>query len=244
MMSIPAADPQATAVVGAIQAGDVGALQDQLNANPELAQARIIDGGGVARTLLHVAADWPGHFPNGSQIVGALIAAGAQVNACVIHPDSKGSPETALHWAASSDDVSVIDALLDGGADIEATGAVFTGGSAMSDAVVFAQWNAAQRLLERGAATTIWQAAALGLLQRVQEFTALDPPPEDRDITNAFWHACRSGQRSTAEFLLERGADLNWVGYDRRTPLNAAILSGNKDLVAWLHERGAKRARP
>ena len=38
----------------------------------------------------------------------------------------------------------------------------------MSDGVVFAQWRAARRLLERGARTTLWQAAALGLLDSVR----------------------------------------------------------------------------
>jgi lipopolysaccharide heptosyltransferase II len=57
--------------------------------------------------------------------------------------------------------VIALDALLDGGADIERGGAVFTDGAAMSDAVIFAQWNCARRLLERGAKTTLTQAAAL-----------------------------------------------------------------------------------
>ena len=68
----------------------------------------------------------------------------------LVHGQRVGSPETAPHWAASSDDVIVLDALLEHGADIEATGAVFTDGTAMSDAVVFAQWRAARRLLDRG----------------------------------------------------------------------------------------------
>src|SRR5206468_5830800 len=140
--------------------GDVEELQRVMNENPDLAKARIVDERGAARTLLHIAADWPGHFPNGAATVGALIAAGADVNAPMIGPHS----ETPLHWAASSDDVAVLDALIAGGADVEAPGAVFTGGTAMSDAVVFAQWRAARRLLQRGARTTIWQAAALGLL--------------------------------------------------------------------------------
>ncbi len=129
----------------------------------------MIDRCGVSRSLLHIAADWPGHFPNGAQTVAVLAAAGADVNAHVV-PGPRGSSETPLHWAASSDDVAVLDALLDAGADIEAPGAIFTGGTAMSDAVVFAQWRAARRLLERGASITIWQAAALGLLDRVRDF--------------------------------------------------------------------------
>ncbi len=239
MLELQAHDPRAVGLVRSIQSGDDATLQATLQSEPELAAARIIDDRGVARTLLHVAADWPGHFPNGSAIVAVLIAAGAEVNAALRQGTA---PETALHAAASSDDVVVLDALLDGGADIEAPGAVFTGGTAMSDAVVFAQWRAARRLLERGATTTIWQAAALGVLPRVEECCAASPPPSAADITNALWHACRGGQRTIAEYLLARGAGLNWVGHDHKTPLDAAHDSGVADLIAMLVARGAQRA--
>jgi hypothetical protein len=85
--------------------------------------------------------------------------------------------ETPLHWAASSDDVEAIDALLDAGADLEAGGAVIAGGTPIADAVAFGQWAAARRLLERGARTTLWQAAALGLADRVRDELAQSPPP-------------------------------------------------------------------
>lgn len=241
MLSIPADDARAVAIVTAIQSGDVETLRRHLYENPDLAAARVIDRRGVSRTLLHIAADWPGHFPNGSRTVGILVAAGADVNAPVT-PGAKGSAETALHWAASSDDVAVLDALLEGGADIEAPGAVFTGGTPMSDAVVFAQWHAARRLLERGATTTIWQAAALGLLDRVRGFCSVEPRPALEQITNAFWHACRGGQRPAAEYLLDRGADLNWVGHDGKTPCDVAFEAGDDNLIQWLRAHGAKRA--
>jgi ankyrin repeat protein len=238
-LTIPAHDPRAVAVADAIRGGDVARLRELLDGEPGLARARFVDGGGVARTLLHVAADWPGHFPNGPQTVATLIAAGADVDAAVLHPRG-GAPETALHWAASSDDVGVLDALLDGGADIEAPGAIFTGGTAMSDAVVFAQWSAARRLLERGATTTFWQAAALGLLDSVQQHLSTDPRPSSEQITNALWHAARGGQLAVAEHLVEQGADLNWIGHDRKTPLDAARDSGVTELVEWLERRGAR----
>src|SRR5262249_7066711 len=158
-------DPLSVAVVSAIQTGDVETLKRLLADNPDLAAARIVDTRGTGRTLLHVAADWPGHFPNGAETVAVLAAAGPAVNPAVTNP-RVNHRETALHWAASSDDVSVLDALLDAGADIEAPGAVFTDGTAMSDATIFAQWNAARRLLERGAKTTLGQASTLGLLDR------------------------------------------------------------------------------
>jgi hypothetical protein len=85
MLRIPADDARAVSVVEAIHDGDVGGLRQLLDDNPALAQARIVDRRGVSRTLLHVVADWPGHFPNGSQTVATLVAAGADVNAAVLH---------------------------------------------------------------------------------------------------------------------------------------------------------------
>ena len=73
----------------------------------------------TTRSLPHVAADWPGHFPNGPVTAAVLTAAGADVDARVAGPHT----ETPLHWAASSDDVDVLDVLIDVGASIEAPGA-------------------------------------------------------------------------------------------------------------------------
>src|SRR5437867_5368301 len=235
MLVIDTHEPLAVAVIAAIQSGDLERLQRLLGENPGLATARI----GMSRTLLHVATDWPGHFPNGAATVAALIEAGADVNARFVGRHT----ETPLHWAASSDDVAVLDALLDLGADIEAPGGVIGGGTPLADAVAFGQWQAARRLVERGARTTLWQAAALGLQARVEEHFAGDPPPAPDEITNAFWCACHGGQRQPAEYLLGRGADLNWIGYDGLTPLGAARRSGAGELVEWLRSKGARSVK-
>jgi ankyrin repeat protein len=235
--TIAADAPLAVAVTQAIRTGDVDGLRRLLREHGELAGARLTDADGVAsRTLLHVATDWPGHFPNGPAVVAALVEAGADVNARFVGPHT----ETPLHWAASSDDVEVLDALIDAGADLEAPGAVLGGGTPLADAVGFGQWRAARRLLERGARTTLWQAAALGLLDRVQEhFAAADPPTPD-EVTQAFWQACHGGQRRTAEYLLERGADRDWVGWNDRTPLDIATAQGANEVVEWLRSQGAR----
>jgi uncharacterized protein len=159
---IPADDPRAVAATAAVQAGDLPELERLLTEDPWLAQARIGDED-CYRTLLHAATDWPGHFPNGCDVVARLVAAGADVN---VHSRFSSHTETPLHWAASSDDVAVLDALLDAGADIEATGAVLGGGSALADACGFGNWAAARRLVERGARTRLSEAAALGLFDR------------------------------------------------------------------------------
>jgi len=118
MTTIGTDEPLAAAAVTAIRTGDVTALTRLLADNPGLATTRLGDDdpSGMSRTLLHVATDWPGHFPNGPATVAALVAAGADVNARFRGPHT----EIPLHWAASSDDVAVLDAVLDAGADIEA----------------------------------------------------------------------------------------------------------------------------
>jgi ankyrin repeat protein len=229
-------DPVAGAVVATIQSGDLANLERLLREHSGLATARL-GTADKSRSLLHAATDWPGHFPNGVAIVKALIAAGADVNArCV----GSHHTETPLHWTASSDDVAVLDALLDAGADIGSIGGVIGNGTPLADAVAFGQWKAARRLLERGARANLWQAAAMGLLARVEEHFAGESRPTPEDVTNAFWCACHGGRRETAEYLLARGADLNWVGYDGKTPLDAANNNGFVEVAEWLAGIGAR----
>jgi uncharacterized protein len=235
---VSADDPRAVAATEAVQAGDLAALERMLAADPWLATARIGDWD-CHRTLLHAATDWPGHFPNGPAVVEQLVTAGADLNA---HSRFDSHTETPLHWAASSDDLAVLDALLDAGADIEAPGAVLGGGSALADACGFGNWAAARRLVERGARTRLSDAAALGLLDRVETAFAEDPGPDREVITMAFWNACHGGQQATAEYLLDHGAELNWIGWDDKTPLDVVDQANRPELTTWLRARGAKHA--
>jgi ankyrin repeat protein len=242
-LTIDPQDPLAVAVAEAIRGGDTDELRRLLAAHPGLATARIGDDGpgGETRSLLHVATDWPGHFPNGPATVAVLVEAGAEVDARF---GGDAHDETPLHWAASSDDVAVLDALLDAGADIEAAGGVIAGGTPLTDARAFGQWRAAHRLVERGARTTMADAATLGLLDRLEgSFAGPGPGPSPEDVSRAFWGACHGGQRRCAEYLLDRGADPNWVPpWEPLTPLDAAVRSGADDLVGWLRTKGARPA--
>ena len=242
-MNLRTEEPLAVAVVKAIQTGDVGLLQRLLGENPNLARATIgkpeIENGS-SRSLLHVATDWPGHFPNGAATVATLVAAGADVNARFANPHSD---ETPLHWAASSNDVAVLEALLDAGADIEAPGAVIGGGTPLADAVGFAQWKAARFLIKRGARMTLAHASAMGLIDRVKDCFANETPPTQDRIHHAFWYACHGGQQRTAEYLLERGANINWLpSWEKRTPIDAAQRSNANPVIKWLRALGAKSA--
>jgi hypothetical protein len=244
VLVLNAEDPLAVAAVEAIHGGDVATLRRLLADNPGLATARLGDydgrpDGGMSRTLLHVVTDWPGHYPNEVAAVAALIQAGSDVNARFTGPHT----ETALHWAASSDDVEVLDALLDAGAEIDAPGAVIGGGTPLDDATAFAQWQTARRLVERGARTTLWHTATLGLLDRLWPYFTGTTRPATAEINSAFWGACHGGQRQAAQYLLDHGADLNWTpDWENMTPLDAAARSGAVEVVDWLREHGAETA--
>jgi uncharacterized protein len=218
-------------LIDLIHRGDIDALRMLLTAKPSLVTERFGDEH-EARTALHIATDWPGHFPRVAETIAELVSAGAILDARFVGSHR----ETPLHWAASSDDVVALDALLDAGADIEADGAVLTDGTPLSDAVVFAQWNAARRLVERGARMTIWQAAALNETVEVDRHLSI-PAITSSDITNACWHACRAGHVATTELLVAAGADLDWLGHDHLTSRQAGIASGNDALIAWLTNR-------
>jgi ankyrin repeat protein len=230
---IDGGDPVAVAATAAIQAGDVAALTALLAEHPGLATASVAGDRDTARTLLHLVTDWPGHRPHGPALVAALVAAGADVDARFTGPH----PETPLHWAASCDDVAVLDALLDAGADIDAGGAVIAGSTPLADAVAFGQWQTARRLVDRGARTELWQESALGLLDRMTARFAGPHRPTADEVTGALWTACHGGQRPAAELLLSYGADLDRVGWDGLTPLGAATRAGATDLAAWLRTR-------
>ncbi|WP_406101637.1 ankyrin repeat domain-containing protein [Streptomyces sp. NBC_01003] len=233
-------DPIAVAATAAIRRGEVRALRHLLAEHPGLASAAIAETArpncsGI-RTLLHIATDWPGHFPNGAQVIAALVEAGAD-------PDARFSgahTETPLHWAASSDDVAAVDALVAAGADIEAPGAVIGNGTPLADACAFGQWRAAFRLVEHGAHVTFDQAASLGLIDRVRAWGAAAEPPTPQEVADAFWCACHGGRLATAQYLYGLGADPGRVGHGDKTPLDVAREQEATDVVEWLSAVAAK----
>jgi uncharacterized protein len=242
-MNLAPTDPSAVRLMEAIRSGALDELAALLEEQPELAKARIAGRDGGWRTPLHVAADWPGYFPNGPAVVRLLIEAGADPSA----PSDDGPSETPLHWAASSDDVDVAAALIDGGADIEAAGASIAGGGPLGNAVGYGCWHVARLLVARGARVdSLWQAAALGLVERVVELLGADPQPTQEDLDEAFWQACHGGQLRMAELLLARGADINAIpSYSEQAPLDVAGSTDTRrgQLVGWLRERGATSAK-
>src|SRR5262249_27060241 len=89
----------------------------------------------------------------------------------------------------------------------------------------------------------LWIAASSGLLERLSQLPGDSSSPQQ--IFEALRHACSGGQRGAAEYLLSRGADVNWVPDDAKgTPLDAATGEGTRreNLIGWLRAHGARSA--
>jgi ankyrin repeat protein len=147
-----------------------------------------------------------------------------------------------LHYAASSDDVDVAEALIEGEADLETPhGSI---GTPLDNAIGYGCWHVARLLASRGARVDkAWHAAGLGMTARFDAILGSNPAPED--VSQAFWHACAAGQRRAAEYLLSRGADLNWEpDYAYGTPLDTAsgLSTRQENVLTWLRDLGAHSA--
>ena len=71
--------------------------------------------------------------PNIGETISLLITAGSDVTAGIEGADT----EIPLHWVTSNSDVAAIEALMDGGANIDALGAVIAGGDPLENAISF-----------------------------------------------------------------------------------------------------------
>jgi uncharacterized protein len=245
---LPQGDQAALELRLAVHAGDVDTIRRLLQDDPDLAAARFRGRNDGSSAPLHLVTDWPGYFPNGPEIVRLLLDAGADPNALTTSSGTESGPgsESPLHYAASTDDVDVAEALIDGGADLETPDGSI--GTPLDNAVGYACWHVARLLVARGARVDkAWHAAALGMLARLDEILGADPPAED--VSQAFWHACGASERRAAEYLLSRGADINWEpDYADGTPLDAARGAGDstraQNVITWLTEKGARSGRP
>jgi ankyrin repeat protein len=122
---------------------------------------------------------------------------------------------------------------------------------------------AAVKLVELGNEPDLFCASGLGLLDKVKMFWDRDklrprpsttgsshfsqsglrlpcPPARDEDqVSDALYIACRCGQLEVSRWLLDHGADPNWLGYLEASCLAWAEFSGNHELCSLLRQRGA-----
>jgi ankyrin repeat protein len=111
-------------------------------------------------------------------------------------------------------------------------------------ATYYGQKEAALALVEGGAELTIFAAAAVGRLDRVQEAVQEWPGwvnEHSRDGFTPLQLACFFGHEETALWLMDQGADINAVAKNKQQirPVHAAAANGNLTLLRALLERGA-----
>jgi ankyrin repeat protein len=194
--------------------------------------------------------------------VAGLIDAGADANA------RDGAGRAPLHWAVGApcgplaevilnaaglpvptrDELApprhAVDLLLARGADVDAPDA--NGGTPLFDALAWARFAPAERLVDAGARVDVrdngWTALLLAaragappsLLGRLFERGA--DPNERQGDWNALTYVAHRGGADGARFLIARGVAVNAPG---TSPLHAAAARGHADLVGLLLEAGA-----
>jgi hypothetical protein len=178
-----------------------------------------------------------------------LVEAGADPNVAMPPGDDLSVAETPLHWAASSNDVTAVSALIDAGADVDALGGIFGGCTPYEEAIIFEQYDAARRLLARGATNFLPGAAALGAGELIDDFFDAEGqvrtdagvlphwnsvPAAQTVLDRAFQFACRAGHLAIAKRLLERGADHTAITPANTSALDEARDNGHSHVVDWL----------
>jgi ankyrin repeat protein len=240
-LMLPHDDPGAIELALAVHFGQLDILKSVLSERRELASVGMVGRKGLEggwRTPLHVATDWPGYFPSAPESAAILLEAGADPNL----DSGGGRPETPLHWAASNDDVDVAVVLIDGGARLDTPGGSI--GTPLDNAIGYGCWHVARLLVERGAPVEgLWQAAALGMLARLDELLAATPDPAQSAIDQAFYHACQGGQLRAAQRLLAAGADTaaipDYAGDATALDMALSPDTRREQLATWLREQGA-----
>ncbi len=145
--------------------------------------------------------------------------------------------------AIGKGDTATVKALLDAEPAL-ATARNEQGQSAILAAVYNQRHEIRDLLLARGIPLELHEAAGTGQLDRVKQFVEKDPSLAKSYSPDGFpvlGLAAVFGHRGVAEYLLEKGADVNAVAKNAAgyTALTGAVASGHKDLAAWLVSKGA-----
>jgi dihydrofolate reductase/ankyrin repeat protein len=231
------------AFFAACAAGDVVALRALLERDPALIHAR--NAGGA--TGLHAALPHP-------DAVRLLLERGADPNAREV-----GDNALPLHFAAGGGPIESVRALLDAGSD-----PIGAGDAHALDAIGWATCFAEPRrdvvdlLVAHGARHHIFSAIALGDTELIRRVAADDPAALERRLSRteqeqtALHYAIappdgllggtfRTGEHyGTVATLIELGADIGATDAKGRTPLEVAMLRGDREAMRLLHAAGAK----
>jgi ankyrin repeat protein len=154
------------------------------------------------------------------------------------------SDVTLFFQAVQAGNVGNVKALLDSNASL-ATAKNEKGQSALLLAAYGGKNEIRDLLLARGVELDLHEAAATGQLERVKQFVEKEPAlakSYSPDGFPVFALAAVFGHKEVAEYLLEKGAEVNaaatnGTGYNS---LTGAVASGHTLIVSWLLANGAE----
>ena len=186
-----------------------------------------------ATTDLGVTPLWLAAENSSVSITKALLEAGADPSISLL------SGETIVMTAAQSGNGDVVKALLAAGADPNA--AVTRGQTALMWAAGRGYSDAIEALLEHGANV---HARSVVRPQYVKSEKVQDSHPAykywiEQGGNTALMFAARSGDRRSAQLLVEAGSDVNDLSAFGTSPAMMAVHGGNSELLDYLLENGA-----
>lgn len=232
--------------VAIIDAGDLGGLRACLTANPGLACERLESPGSWLREQIGQALDsffsrpyllWfiaedpvrAGSLPpNIAELALAIVEAGRRCGEAVLQ-EQLDYAVSLVAWSGvarkTGHQLELLDVLADAGARLE---------GAPENALVNGHFEAAQRLVERGAPLTLASAVCL---ERWKDADALLSFSDAEDMQFALVLAALNGRIPAIKRVLPAIADVNRPSsrlYSHATPLHHAVWSGSVEAVRIL----------
>jgi ankyrin repeat protein len=132
---------------------------------------------------------------------------------------------------------AMLDVLLDAGADINARSRWWAGGFGLLDS---AKPELARYAIERGANVDVHAAARLGMMDRLRELVERDPGSVHARGGDGQTPLHFASSIEVAEYLLDRGADIDARDVDHESTPAQYMLDGRQDVARYLVSRGCR----